>query len=62
MCVTERGRERERERDLGDKDSGDSVTSVFLFEFERLVVQRKENPFELEDRNILFKTAEVTCH
>lgn len=60
--MTERGRERERERYLGDKDSGDSVTSVFLFEFERLVVQRKEKPFEPEDRNILFKSAEVTCH
>ena len=62
LCVREGGSGKEKE--IWEIDSGDSVTSVtvLLFEFERLVVQRKENPFELEDRDILFKAAEVTCH
>ena len=57
-----RKRERKRKRDLGDKDSGDSATSVLLFESETLVEQSKENPQELEDWDSLFQVAEVTCH
>lgn len=39
LCQADR--EKEGERDLGDKDSGDSVTFVLLFEFDRLVVLRE---------------------
>jgi len=62
VCVRQREGGRGKEKEIWEIDSGDSVTSVLLFEFERLVVQRKENPFELEDRDVLFKAAEVTCH
>lgn len=43
------------------KDSGDTVTSIVIG-ISILVEQRKENPLELEDRVIVFKIAEVTCH